>query len=245
MVNYKGGTGKTILSVNIAVSLALLEKKTLLIDCDPAGDAGRLLRVDIEKQLTLFDLIIKKDYSENCNIKTKFDKLDFIASDFNLLTIKKQLSFKPFKERMLRAAIIDFKKDYDYIILDIPPSFGFIVDSAYVASDWLFLPVDLKSQYPDEILFNQVKLISDIKKKFNLYLKIGGVFFTRCDNNNQVKTFSDRNELNAMLFNLFSITIPESDDDFLNRPAALNDLKSKESIAYLKLASELILLLSK
>ncbi len=244
IVNYKDGTGKTTSAVNLAVSFALLEKRTLLVDCDPVGDAGKLLRVDTERQLTLFDLMVKKNTGNDCNVKTNFDMLDFIASDLNLLSIKKQLSLKPFKERILRASVIDLKKDYDYIILDIPSLFGFITYSVYVASDWLFLPVDLRSQYPDEVLFNQVKIISDIKKKFNLSLKIGGVFFTRCDSK-QIKTFSAKNELNAMPFNLFLTQIPESNPDFLNSPVALKDLKSKEAVAYLKLASELILFFNK
>ncbi len=244
LASQKGGTGKTTSAVNLAASLALLEKDTLLVDCDPLGNATTGIGVDKGRlSHDLFDALTDRVSPRDVLVESSLDRLQVLPARIGLHHAERALADTPRPEQLLRRIVREVSNDYAFTIIDSPPSFGFLTQSALVSSDYLLLPLQ-RQLFSFEGLSQLLLMVRSIQKATNPDLKIAGVFYTMCRNQSEVDLLSDSEVLGFLKDKLFSTRIPW-DDTLASaadraRPAALLDILSDGSVAYLGLARELM-----
>lgn len=187
MVNQKGGVGKTTTSINLAASLGLLNQKTLLVDLDPQGNTTT--GVGIEKgdlSCSIYDALLGNVEPIKSVKKTKFKNLDVIPATINLAGIdiefldktKEDSNFS--KGSQLKRVLYTLKDNYDYILIDCPPSLGLITLNAFTASDSVLIPVQCE-YYALEGLGQLINTINLVKKHLNKNLEVEGALLTMYD----------------------------------------------------------------
>ena len=175
--NHKGGVGKTTSALNIGAGLNKLGKKVLLIDLDPQANLSQSLGI-IEHEKNIYGAIRGEYKLQPINI---IKGLDLIPSTLDLSGAEVELSGEAGREYILKELIDPIKKQYDYVIIDSPPSLGLLTINSFTASDEVFIP--LQAQYlAIQGLTKLVEVIDKIKKRLNKSLKVGGVFITQYDN---------------------------------------------------------------
>ena len=181
IANQKGGVGKTTTSVNLAASLGVLEKKVLLIDADPQANATSGLGIDVEEvQLGSYQLIEHTVKAKDAIVATTSPNVDIIPAHIDLVAIEIELVDKPSRESMLKKAIVDLKKDYDYIIIDCAPSLGLLTLNALTASDAVIIPIQCE-YFALEGLGKLLNTIKSVQKLHNPELDIEGLLLTMYD----------------------------------------------------------------
>lgn len=250
LVNQKGGVGKTTTSINLAASLGILGKKTLLVDLDPQGNATT--GVGIEKgdlKVSLYDALIGAVEPSKSIKKTKFKNLDLIPSSMKLAGIEiefvdKQHSDPTFsKGSQLKRVLYEIRDNYDYILIDCPPSLGLVTLNAFTASDSVLIPVQCE-YFALEGLGQLLNTVNLVKKHLNKNLEIEGALLTmydaRTNLSNQVvkevkKYFEDK---------VYKTVIPRnvrlSEAPSYGMPISLYDPRSKGAKAYEKLTREIL-----
>lgn len=250
LVNQKGGVGKTTTSINLSASLAVLGKKILLIDLDPQGNATTGVgfnKGDIEK--SVYDV-----FNESCEIndailKTNFKNLYLLPSSLQLAGIDIELIEKGRenpnfqKGYQLRDKLLSIKDDFDYIILDCPPSLGLITTNSLAASDSVIIPVQCEFLALEGItqLLNAVMLT---QKKLNPTLSLEGVLLTMFDVRanlsievvEEIRSYFKEKVYTTIIPRLIRLAEAPSH----GKPIISYDPKSKGSTAYLNLAKEVI-----
>ena len=179
--NQKGGTGKTTTSINLAVDLALEGRRVLLVDADPQGNATSGLGIDknvIEK--SLYDLLIGDEDIAAITQKTPTENLDLVASNIDLIGAEIELVDAAGREGRLKKAIASVLDNYDYIIIDCPPSLGLITLNALVAASCVIIPVQCE-YYALEGLGQLTNTINLVRDSLNPALEIEGVLLTMAD----------------------------------------------------------------
>ena len=187
LVNQKGGVGKTTTSINLAASLGVLNKKVLLIDLDPQGNASTGVGInkgDVDK--SIYDLLLGRCLANQAIVKTNFKNLSIIPATINLagadieLIEKSKLNPEFQKNFQLKFAISQISNLYDFIIIDCPPSLGLLTTNALTASNSVLIPVQCEFFALEGImqLLNSIMLA---QKKLNPSLEIEGVLLTMLD----------------------------------------------------------------
>ena len=177
--NQKGGVGKTTSAVNIAADLGVLGKKTLLVDCDPQGNASSAVGADGNKS-TLYDVMFSNVPAEDAIQSTKFKNLDVLPSDMNLAAADIALAEESKRETKLKEAFAPIKDRYDYIILDCPPSLSLITLNALTASDYVTVPMQCE-YFALEGLSQLIFTIKQVRRLYNPELDLLGVILTMYD----------------------------------------------------------------
>jgi chromosome partitioning protein len=240
----KGGVGKTTTAVNLAASLAVAEKKTLLIDVDPFGSSAIALGFTSDKIKAGISEIFSFTKSINYTIhKTELEYLDFVPANINSIQLDEKFARSSENRVILKNALKDVKNNYSYIIIDCPPILRGITTNALTASDSILIPVKCGHLSLDAVdrLFQYMSWIRDIS---NPELDVEGIILTMYEKNSKVTEISER-EL-KLKYNqyLLSTNIPTSsllnEATFFGKPLCLYKINSLGAIAYLNLAYEII-----
>ncbi|MBQ4183761.1 MAG: ParA family protein, partial [Bacteroidales bacterium] len=187
IANQKGGVGKTTTAINLAASLAVLEKKVLIIDADPQANttSGLNFSPDNDEKRTLYEILIGKIPASDALIQTELAKLHMIPSHINLVGAEIEMLDWPDRESVLKKALEPIRNDYDYIIIDCSPSLGLITVNCLTAADSVIIPVQPEF-FALEGLAKLLQTIRLVQNGINPSLDIEGFVVTMFDGRTKV-----------------------------------------------------------
>ncbi len=248
--NQKGGVGKTTTAINLSYSIGILEKKVLIIDLDPQGNATTGFgyskqEISERDEKTVYDLLMENegfDFEKTIQ-KTSLEYLDIITVDIGLAGVELELASKIGREIRLKKGIEKIKDKYDYIFLDCPPSLGLLTVNAFTAADSVLIPVQSEFFALEGLseLLNTIKLVQNV---LNPHLEIEGIVMTMFDSrlnlSKQVKAEVENWFENLVYKTVITKNVKLAEAPSHGVPVLLYDIMSIGAQNYLELAKEFV-----
>ncbi len=242
--NQKGGVGKTTTCINFAAGLGLKGKKTLLVDCDPQGNSTSGVGVDkSEIEASSYDVLINETPAKEVIIETKFKNLSLLPANMNLAGAELELAENENRFKVLKKALAPIVMDYDYIIIDCPPSLGLLSLNALTASDTLIVPLQCE-YYALEGLSQLLGTVRTVKQNYNEHLEVEGIVYTMYDRrlklNQQVVDEVNNYFPNKSYKTFIPRSVKLAEAPSFGEPVIYYEKYSKPSFAYKKLVDEFL-----
>ena len=244
IANQKGGVGKTTTTINLSACLAEAGKRVLVIDMDPQGNTTSGLGIEKdESENTIYEVILRTVDIKDAIIKDIFDNLDIIPSNVNLAGAEIDLIDVDNREYILKDSLAEVKDNYDFIILDCPPSLSMLTVNAMTASNTVLVPIQCE-YYALEGLTQLMHTINLVKKKLNKKLELEGVVFTMYDSRTNLSLQVVENVKDNLQQTIYKTIIPRNirlaEAPSYGMPINLYDPKSAGAESYKLLAEEVM-----